>query len=183
MTASPRSSARSTARPSAAIRGGRPSALDRRRGSAGTDGRGVASAVDGPDASGGGGAPDAAHRVESRDATDRPGAGAAWRRERRLRATLDALLLVLASIPAGQFLMGAFSWWLPSASPARQWAALIASTLLVAAVAALVGRVPADRIRRGARGPVGHGSSLRGQADRPGRPEAGAVTRELPSRP
>ncbi|WP_425955753.1 hypothetical protein [Xylanimonas sp. McL0601] len=75
--------------------------------------------------------------------TDGPRTSAARRRERRVRLALDGLLLVLASIPAGQFLMGAFSWWLPSASPGRLWAALVASTLLVAAVGALAPRRPA----------------------------------------
>ncbi|ACZ32244.1 hypothetical protein Xcel_3244 [Xylanimonas cellulosilytica DSM 15894] len=66
----------------------------------------------------------------------------------RIRATrgarrgIDGLFLVLASIPAGQFLMTAWSWWLPSTSPGRMWAALVASTLLVAAVAALAPRRP-----------------------------------------
>ncbi|QAY69398.1 hypothetical protein [Xylanimonas protaetiae] len=65
------------------------------------------------------------------------------RGSRRGRGALDALFLVLASIPAGQFLMTAWAWWLPSTSPGRMWAALVVSTLLVAGVAALAPRRPA----------------------------------------
>ncbi len=65
------------------------------------------------------------------------------RRERVLRNVLDGVLLVLASIPAGQFLMGAWSWWMPSPTPGRLWTALTVSTLMVAALGALAPRRPA----------------------------------------
>jgi hypothetical protein len=65
------------------------------------------------------------------------------RRSTRWQRGLDGLLLVLASIPAGQFLMTAWSWWLPSTSDGRLWLALAVSTLLVAGVAALAPRRPA----------------------------------------
>ena len=64
------------------------------------------------------------------------------RRERTLRRVLDGALLFLASIPAGQFLMGAWSWWMPSPTPGRLWTALLVSTLMVAALGALAPRRP-----------------------------------------
>ncbi len=56
---------------------------------------------------------------------------------RRLRAGLDVAFLLLASLPAGAFLMTAFSWWRADQPVTAMWLALAASTLVVAGLGAL----------------------------------------------
>ncbi len=62
--------------------------------------------------------------------------------ERRLRGVIDGAQLLLGSLPAGLFLMTAWSWWRADTPQAALWGAMAASTVIVAAVAALVPRRP-----------------------------------------
>jgi hypothetical protein len=60
----------------------------------------------------------------------------------KVRAVVEALLLILAALPAGQFLVGTLPWWKPDPASWRLWTALAIATLLVAAVANLAPRRP-----------------------------------------
>ncbi|WP_444663444.1 hypothetical protein ACT17Q_15090 [Cellulomonas sp. CW35] len=60
----------------------------------------------------------------------------------RLRRTADALLLVLAALPVGLFLMTTTSWWRYADPDRTMWLACGAATAVVAGVAALVPRRP-----------------------------------------
>ncbi|HMO10534.1 MAG TPA: hypothetical protein PKB06_03305, partial [Actinotalea sp.] len=60
-----------------------------------------------------------------------------------LRRTVDLVLLVLASLPAGMYLMTTWSWWRADQPVAAMWLSLGAATLVVAGLAALAPRRPA----------------------------------------
>ncbi len=64
------------------------------------------------------------------------------RAARGLRRLVDAGFLVLASLPAGLYLMTTWSWWRADSPTTMLWLALAASTALVAGVAALAPRQP-----------------------------------------
>ena len=55
----------------------------------------------------------------------------------RLRTALDGAFLLLASLPAGAYLMTASSWWRADQPVTAMWLALAASTLVVAGLGAL----------------------------------------------
>ena len=57
-------------------------------------------------------------------------------------AVVDGAQLLLASLPAGLFLMTAWSWWRADSPQSALWWSMAASTVVVAAVAALVPRRP-----------------------------------------
>ncbi|WP_448630596.1 hypothetical protein [Cellulomonas soli] len=60
----------------------------------------------------------------------------------RARGALDVVMLVLASIAPGLFLMTTWTWWRAETPTVGMWAALAGSTATVAGVAALVPRRP-----------------------------------------
>lgn len=62
---------------------------------------------------------------------------------RRTARVVDAVLLVLASMPAGLFAMSTWFWWRGTAPTLDMWLCLAASTLTIAGVGALAPRKPA----------------------------------------
>src|SRR5665811_955267 len=63
--------------------------------------------------------------------------------QRRALRVIDAVLLVIAAMPAGVFLMAAWSWWRLDAPVAGMWASMVVSTLMVAGIGALAPWRPA----------------------------------------
>lgn len=63
-------------------------------------------------------------------------------RAERLRRAADTLLLTLAALPVGLFLMTTTSWWRYAEPGRTMWLALAAATAVVAGVAALMPRRP-----------------------------------------
>lgn len=64
--------------------------------------------------------------------------GPAWASTaRRARRTVDALLLVIASMPAGLYLMTTWSWWRADSPTVGMWVSLAVATGIVAGLGAL----------------------------------------------
>lgn len=63
--------------------------------------------------------------------------------QRRALRVIDAVLLVIAAMPAGVFLMAAWSWWRLDPPVLGMWASMVVSTLMIAGIGALAPWRPA----------------------------------------